>query len=131
MRSGERTFLSAADGHSCPSAEKVCVGGNGIVVGQECPTTADRNVRSPLRAITILLASAFCLLPSALSACTVCFGDPSSNLNKGASNGILFMLGIIGFVQIGFIALFVSFWRRAKALRARREQFQLIDGGLQ
>ena len=78
-----------------------------------------------------LLTSAFCLLPSALWACPVCFGDASSSLNKGASNGILFMLGIIGFVQIGFIALFWSFWRRAKALRLKREQFQLIDGGLQ
>jgi hypothetical protein len=71
------------------------------------------------------------LLPTVASACPVCFGDPSSDLNKGAANGILFMLAIIGLVQIGFIALFWTFWRRAKALRARREQFQLIDGGLQ
>ncbi len=69
-------------------------------------------------------------IPGVAYACPVCFGDPSSSLNKGASNGILFMLAIIGLVQIGFIALFWSFWKRAKALRARREQFQLIDGGL-
>jgi hypothetical protein len=84
--------------------------------------------RSRSAPIALILISAFCFLPSALSACPVCFGDPSSKLTMGAQNGILFLLGIIGFVQIGFIALFWSFWRRAKALRERREQFQLIEG---
>ena len=82
----------------------------------------------------LLPVSAFWFLvfsTSSASACPVCFGDSSSQLSTGAQNGILFLLGIIGFVQIGFIALFWSFWRRAKALRARREQFQLIEGGAQ
>ncbi len=98
-----------------------------------CAGIEHRETAKPRNRATMasLLALALCLLPSALSACPVCFGDPSSNLNKGASNGILFMLAIIGLVQIGFIALFWTFWRRAKALRARREQFQLIEGGLQ
>jgi NADH:ubiquinone oxidoreductase subunit H len=83
------------------------------------------------RGVVGVIAAAIAFAPVAASACTVCFGDPSSSLNKGASNGIFFMLAVIGLVQIGFIALFWSFWRRAKALRARREEFQLIDGGLQ
>jgi len=50
-------------------------------------------------------------------------------MTQGTSNGILFLLGVIGLVQIGFVALFVNFWRRARALRRRRESFHLIEGG--
>jgi hypothetical protein len=76
-------------------------------------------------------AVAICYLLSAISvhACPVCFGNPDSPLTKGTSNGILFLLGIIGLVQIGFVALFVTFWRRARAIRRRRESFHLIEGG--
>jgi hypothetical protein len=63
------------------------------------------------------------------SACPVCYGNQQTPLNKSASNGILFLLGIVGSVQIGFVALFVSFWKRAKALQQKREQFQIIEGG--
>ncbi len=77
----------------------------------------------------LLIALAVVLLPSIASACPACFGDPNSAMTQGASRGVLFMLGIVGFVQVGFIALFWTFWRRAKALRTRREQFHLIEGG--
>jgi hypothetical protein len=83
------------------------------------------------KAAVAAVAMCCAFLPTVASACTVCFGDPSSDLNKGASNGILFMLAVIGLVQIGFIALFWTFWKRARALRSRREQFQVIEGGLQ
>lgn len=63
-------------------------------------------------------------------ACPVCFGDPSSPLTKGATNAVWFLLGVIGFVQIGLVALFVTFWRRAKARNKFREQFHLIEGGV-
>ena len=69
------------------------------------------------------------LAPHVLSACPTCYGDPNSPMTKGSDNAILFMLGIIGFVQVGFISLFVTFWRRARALRRRRESLRLIDGG--
>jgi hypothetical protein len=61
-------------------------------------------------------------------ACPVCYGDPGDPMTKGMSNGILTLLGFIGFVQIGFVALFVNFWWRAKQIRLRREQFHLIQG---
>jgi hypothetical protein len=63
-------------------------------------------------------------------ACPVCFGDPNSTMVKGANNAILFMLGIVAVIWIGFAALFWSFWKRAKDLRRRREEFYLIQGGL-
>jgi hypothetical protein len=77
------------------------------------------------------IAFAICYLLSAISAsaCPVCFGNPNSPLTQGTSNGILFLLGVIGLVQIGFVALFVTFWRRARAIRRRRESFHLIEGG--
>jgi len=88
--------------------------------------TADSRFGTVLRSF-----SAVCCLLSAVyvNACPVCFGNPSSPLTKGTSNGILFLLGVIGLVQIGFVALFITFWRRARALRRRRESFHLIEGG--
>jgi hypothetical protein len=47
---------------------------------------------------------------------------------KGMNNAILFLLGVIAFVQVAFVALFISFWRRARHIRKRREQFHLISG---
>jgi uncharacterized membrane protein len=69
------------------------------------------------------------LVPSVASACPVCYGDPNSPLVKGANNGVWVLLGIVAFVQIGFIALFLSFWKKAQELRRKRDQFRLIEGG--
>jgi heme/copper-type cytochrome/quinol oxidase subunit 2 len=82
-----------------------------------------------MRMLVVLSAVCYLLSAVSVSACPVCFGDPNSAMTKGASNGILFLLGIIGIVQIGFVALFVTFWRRARAMRRRRESFHLIEGG--
>ena len=48
-------------------------------------------------------------------ACSVCFGDPSSALSKGATAGVIFLLGVIAFV-LGWIATLIFVWTR----RARR-----------
>ena len=69
------------------------------------------------------------LLPVIANACPVCFGDPNSAMTKGTNNGIFFLLGIVGFVQIGLGAMFIAFWRRARALRARRDSMRVINGG--
>jgi hypothetical protein len=76
-----------------------------------------------------LVFAAVLLVPVVASACPVCFGQNATPLTKGADNGILVLLGIIGSVQIGFVALFFSFWRRTKALQERRDQVRVIDGG--
>ena len=62
-------------------------------------------------------------------ACPVCYGAPGDPLVEGSNKGIAVLLGIIVLVQIGFAALFISFWRRSRALQRRREQFHLIEGG--
>ena len=77
----------------------------------------------------VVIAIALLLVPAILSACPVCYGAPNSPMTKSSNNAIIFMLGIIGFVQVGFVAMFWSFWRRAKELRRRRESFRLLDGG--
>jgi heme/copper-type cytochrome/quinol oxidase subunit 2 len=83
-------------------------------------------MRRTLPLIVVLVAL---LVPQVASACPVCFGDPNSAMTKGTSSGILFMLGIVGAVQLGFVALFYSFWRRARELRRRRESFRVLEGG--
>jgi hypothetical protein len=80
----------------------------------------------PLLAALLVLAT-FSATP--LSACPVCFGGPDS-ITKGMDTAIFFLLSIVGLVQLGFVALFWSFRRRAKELQRRREQFHLIEGGL-
>ena len=77
--------------------------------------------------ITLLLI----LAPQVAHACPVCYGNPDSPLTKGSDNAMLFMLGVIGFVQVGFLGLFFTFWRRSRALRRRRESFRVLDGGAQ
>ena len=88
-------------------------------------TTSPRPRPSP----AFLLAVALAVTPTILSACPVCFGDPNSAMMKGTNNGVFFLLGVIGFVQVGLGAMFVAFWRRARALRARRDSMRVINGG--
>jgi hypothetical protein len=77
------------------------------------------------------LLSAFCMLAFATtaSACPVCFGDPNAPIQKGVNNGIWVLLGVIGSVQVGFVALFWTFRQRARELQRRREQLKVIEGG--
>ena len=77
----------------------------------------------------VVIAICMLLMPSILSACPVCYGAPNSPMTKSSNNAIMFLLGVVGFVQLGFIALFWTFWRRAKELRRRRESFAVLDGG--
>ena len=77
-----------------------------------------------------LLPLAFCLF-AALPAmgCSVCWGAPDDPMVKGVNKGIYVLLGLVGFVQIGFAALFWSFWRRAREQRRFRESLHVIEGG--
>ena len=88
----------------------------------------DRATSRPRDLVLLALVVALAAAPIA-HACPVCFGDPGTPAAKGMNNAIWFLLGTIGFVQIGFVALFVTFWRRARDLRRRRESFQLLHGG--
>lgn len=77
-------------------------------------------IRIALAAVLLLA-----LAPSAL-ACPVCWGSPDDPMVKGVNNGIWVLLGLVAFVQIGFVALFWTFWRRAREQRRFRESFHVI-----
>ena len=62
-------------------------------------------------------------------ACAVCYGAADSPMTEGMNNAILFLLSIVGVVQVGFVALFVSIRRRTRRLQQQRDRFQLIEGG--
>ena len=62
-------------------------------------------------------------------ACPVCWGAPDDPMVKGVNKGIWVLLGLVGFVQIGFVALFWSFWRRAREQKRFRESLHVIEGG--
>ena len=72
-------------------------------------------------AITMLL-----LLAPAAFACPVCFGAPDDPMVKGVNNGIWVLLSLVGVVQIGFIAMFWSFWRRAREQKRFRDSLRVI-----
>ena len=92
--------------------------------------------RGAQRAPILAVAGARCapllamlLIATAANACPVCFGGPNA-LTTGMNGAIFFLIGVVAFVQIGVVALFWSFRRRAKQLQRHREQFHLINGGV-
>ena len=81
-----------------------------------------------------VLSAACCVLVAlfvaqSAFACATCYGAPGDPMVKGTNNGVWVLLGVIGFVQIGFVAMFWSFWRRAREQRRFREKFHVIEGG--
>ncbi len=66
------------------------------------------------------------LIAPAAFACPVCFGSPDDPMVKGVNNGIWVLLSLVGLVQIGFVAMFWSFWRRAREQKRFRESLRVI-----
>ena len=80
---------------------------------------------------TLLLAASLVLIDSGLAdACSVCFGDPNSQMTKGAEQGVWFLLGIMLLVQVGFGIFFIYLRRRARGFRdpVPRPVFRLVKG---
>jgi hypothetical protein len=85
-----------------------------------------------LGSIALAAATAALLLVPAdpVLACTVCFGDPNSAETRGLRGAILFLLLLVGGVQIGFLRLFWVFRQRARSLDERKKRFQIVRGGV-
>jgi len=49
-------------------------------------------------------------------ACSVCFGDPNSPMTHGAKAGVTVLLGFVGVVLGGILAVTVFWIRRARLL---------------
>ena len=70
------------------------------------------------RGILFIALGVSCLvggLPSRVFACATCAGDPNSPMTHGAVMGVIFMIGVAGFVLAGIAGTSV-FWM----IRARR-----------
>jgi hypothetical protein len=80
-------------------------------------------VRSRLSLVVVFALVA--IAPVAL-ACPVCFGAPNDPMVKGVNNGIWVLLALVALVQIGFIAMFWSFWRRARDQKRFRDSLRVI-----
>ena len=79
-------------------------------------------------ALLAIAAVAGVALPAA--ACPVCWGASDSPMAQGMNNGIFALLGVIATVQIGFVALFVSFRRRGRAYQEQENSLEAINGGM-
>jgi hypothetical protein len=69
------------------------------------------SVRNVLRSIA---TTALVAVPRAALACPVCFGQSDSPLAQGVNMGVLFLLGTITAVLIGFASFMIYLARRAK-----------------
>ena len=84
------------------------------------------------RFVLISLAFAMTLVrPECVLACAVCFGDPNSDMVKGANAGILILLGII-ITVLGAIGSVALFWMRRARLYHRtllaRQAMEALEG---
>jgi hypothetical protein len=120
------------------SGERVRVrGSRSVAMGSESaphpnplPTAMRRRRGEGTRLLSLVVIGIITLLfAQSVLACSVCYGPANDPMVKGTNNGVWVLLGVVGFVQIGFIALFWSFWRRARALRRFRESLRVIEGG--
>ena len=82
-----------------------------------------------LSAAAILIVLAMALAPAPADACATCFGAADSSMTRGMNGGIMALLGVIGVVQVGFVALFGSFIVRSRRLSGRKVWFRRNRGG--
>ena len=78
-----------------------------------------------MRAPAIAALAILFFAPAAL-ACPVCFGAPDDPMVKGVNNGVWVLLGLVALVQVGFAAMFWSFWRRAREQKRFRDSLRVI-----
>lgn len=79
--------------------------------------------------LMLLVALGTLVVAQPAAACSVCFGDPTHPETRGARNAVLFLLGVVGLVQVGFVGLFWQFRRRSKSIQERKSHFRVLRGG--
>ena len=70
------------------------------------------------RWFAFLVALCLVALPHGASACSVCFGDPTSPASKGLAWAVFALLGVVFVVLGGFTAFLIFLARRASAAQA-------------
>ncbi len=67
-------------------------------------------------------------IPEALQACAVCYGDPESDMAKGAAAGVLVLMGIVVSVLVGIAGVAVFWMRRARRHSKRQPGILGMNG---
>jgi heme/copper-type cytochrome/quinol oxidase subunit 2 len=86
-------------------------------------------VSRPFLLFALAALSSAVIVATPAAACAVCYGDPDAAMSAGLNNAVAFLLGIVAVVQVGFVALFWSFRRRAKERARRKASLEVIEGG--
>ena len=83
-------------------------------------------IRTRIRslALAIVLCGA-CAMP--LHACSVCGGDPNSDMVKGAFSGVIVMVAVTYGLLMGFVALGATWFIRARRLAAAQANAETTD----
>ena len=77
---------------------------------------------------SIALIGVLCgLLAAPAHACSVCGGDPASNMVKGAFSGVIVMVAITYGLLMGFVALGATWFIRARRLAAAQAAAEKAD----
>jgi Na+-transporting NADH:ubiquinone oxidoreductase subunit NqrD len=76
-----------------------------------------RTRRSVVGAFALSLIAA----PRAALACPVCFGNSDAPMAIATNTGVLFMLGVVAVVLVGFASFFISLIRRANRAAAQTD----------
>lgn len=85
-------------------------------------------MRGRVVASAVVVGALVTLVPSSAYACPVCFGGAEGPMAEAVNNGIMLMLGVVAAVQFGFVALFVSIWKRGRALDQDQKLSKEING---
>ena len=70
------------------------------------------------------------MLPDMVRACAVCYGNPESDMAKGAAAGVLVLMGIIVSVLVGIVGVTIFWARRARRYGNARNHLRGRPGTL-
>lgn len=73
------------------------------------------------RACIAAAAAIGVMFPEVARACAVCYGDPESDMAKGAAAGVMVLMGIIGSVLVGIVGVTIFWVRRARRFGNARD----------
>lgn len=68
------------------------------------------------------------MIPETLQACAVCYGNPESDMAKGAAAGVLVLMGIIVSVLVGIVGVAIFWMRRARRHSKRQPGILGMNG---
>lgn len=74
------------------------------------------------------LGLALWLLPRVAVACATCYGDPEAPMTQGLNAAILFLVGVIGLVQVGIVKVVWDIRKRSRK-NAPPTELRVIRGG--